>query len=81
MNYSNYFIQELNYLYVKAIANNDTVLQLELENELNKRKVTIKLMKNRCYSLFNSSGIEVEKNCISKSEVYAVCRDRNYILI
>lgn len=37
MNYSNYFIQELNYLYSKAIANNDTVLQAELKNEIDKR--------------------------------------------
>ena len=37
MNYSNYFIQELNYLYSKAIANNDPILRDELKKEIDKR--------------------------------------------
>jgi hypothetical protein len=37
MNYSNYFIQELNYLYSKAIINKDTILQTELKKEIDKR--------------------------------------------
>lgn len=41
MNYSNYFIQELNYLYSKAIANNDTILQAELKKEIDTRNTIV----------------------------------------
>ena len=37
MKYRNYFIQELNYLYAKAVATNDAILQAEIMNEINKR--------------------------------------------
>ena len=41
MNYSNYFIQELNYLHSKAIANNDAILQVELKKEIDKRNTVV----------------------------------------
>ena len=46
-----------------------------------KKEVYMKLMPNNCYSIFDFEHNELDKNCISKGEVYAVCRTYNFKLI
>lgn len=42
--------------------------------------VKAKMQKNGCYNIFTVNGKELHKNCINKSEVYAICDQFNYKL-